>query len=391
MAPSLRRRSRQPTARGRRPCSQINGSPVTAQAGQTVAVGGWGLLTLGASSGRLSAPLALRLRYSHNSVPAGTTIFIGFAAIAQPRTVTPPSRTADPPSPPQQARAQGARPPAAHVDAQARDRAVAIRLSGRRRCVVRRHVRRGTKRHLRRLAPRRRPLCAARHATRRGRDGEIDPRRLERARRLARLAHRQEGQLLLLRAHGRLFAHCPSPPARDGRPGDRFPRPHGRRIHDAAAPPLRDPSAPAPEARLRRRGQPDDVPPVVARRAPVGERDSTGGAVERARRDADAGGRSRLGRTAAGASTSGRTASPRSRRRRRCDVRSRPRGIRRSSSMHGVSPAPALPATIRFRRTSVWPSITLGVALAALAALGSFAVLRRRRSISADPPRYGRR
>ncbi len=70
----------------------VNGSPVTAQAGQTVAVGGWGLLTLGASSGRLSAPLALRLRYSHNSVPAGTTIFIGFAAIAQPRTVTPPPR-----------------------------------------------------------------------------------------------------------------------------------------------------------------------------------------------------------------------------------------------------------------------------------------------------------
>jgi MYXO-CTERM domain-containing protein len=75
----------------------VNGSPVTATAGQTVAVGGWGLLTLGASSGRLSAPLALRLRYSHDSLPAGTTIFIGFAALAQPRTVTPPP---PPPRPP---------------------------------------------------------------------------------------------------------------------------------------------------------------------------------------------------------------------------------------------------------------------------------------------------
>jgi hypothetical protein len=62
---------------------RVNGSLVSAGSGQTVAVGGWGLLTLGAASGRLSAPIALRLRYGHDSVPAGTTIFLGFAAVPQ--------------------------------------------------------------------------------------------------------------------------------------------------------------------------------------------------------------------------------------------------------------------------------------------------------------------
>ena len=62
---------------------------MAATRGQTIAVGGWGLLEIGAESGRLSAPIALRLVYRHNSVPAGTTIFIGFAAARQqsPRAV----------------------------------------------------------------------------------------------------------------------------------------------------------------------------------------------------------------------------------------------------------------------------------------------------------------
>jgi murein DD-endopeptidase MepM/ murein hydrolase activator NlpD len=59
---------------------EIGGSPVSAKRGQTVGVGGWGLLKLGAAAGRLSAPLALRLIYRHDSVRAGTTIFIGYAA-----------------------------------------------------------------------------------------------------------------------------------------------------------------------------------------------------------------------------------------------------------------------------------------------------------------------
>jgi murein DD-endopeptidase MepM/ murein hydrolase activator NlpD len=71
---------------------EVNGSLVSAAHGQTVAVGGWGLLELGATSGRLSAPIALRLRYGHDSVPAGTTIYVGFAAQqakAPPRTANP--------------------------------------------------------------------------------------------------------------------------------------------------------------------------------------------------------------------------------------------------------------------------------------------------------------
>jgi murein DD-endopeptidase MepM/ murein hydrolase activator NlpD len=63
---------------------EVGGSPVTAKPGQTVGVGSWGLLELGAGKGRLTAPLALRLVYRHNSVPAGTTIYLGFAARRQP-------------------------------------------------------------------------------------------------------------------------------------------------------------------------------------------------------------------------------------------------------------------------------------------------------------------
>jgi murein DD-endopeptidase MepM/ murein hydrolase activator NlpD len=67
---------------------EIDGLAVNARAGQTVGVGNWGLLELGAQDGRLSAPLALRLVRSHDSVPAHTTIYLGFAATAQ--SVTPP-------------------------------------------------------------------------------------------------------------------------------------------------------------------------------------------------------------------------------------------------------------------------------------------------------------
>lgn len=69
---------------------EIRGSHVAIKRGQTIAVGSWGLLTLGAAVGRLSAPLALRLVYQHDSVPARTTIFIGFAALPQAHTVATP-------------------------------------------------------------------------------------------------------------------------------------------------------------------------------------------------------------------------------------------------------------------------------------------------------------
>ncbi|HEY2355208.1 MAG TPA: M23 family metallopeptidase [Gaiellaceae bacterium] len=62
----------------------INGSPMSVAPGQTVGVGRWGLLEIGATGGRLSAPVALRLLSRHGPLPARTTIFIGFAAARQP-------------------------------------------------------------------------------------------------------------------------------------------------------------------------------------------------------------------------------------------------------------------------------------------------------------------
>jgi hypothetical protein len=62
----------------------VYGSAVSLATGQTAAVGNWGLLTRGAKDGRLSAPFALRLAHSHDSVPAGTTIYIGFTAAPAP-------------------------------------------------------------------------------------------------------------------------------------------------------------------------------------------------------------------------------------------------------------------------------------------------------------------
>jgi hypothetical protein len=68
---------------------KIRGFPVSVKQGQTIAVGAWGLLEVGAKKGRLTAPIALRLLYRHDGVPARTTIFIGFAAQAEPDVVAP--------------------------------------------------------------------------------------------------------------------------------------------------------------------------------------------------------------------------------------------------------------------------------------------------------------
>jgi cell wall-associated NlpC family hydrolase len=62
----------------------IDGTTVPATNGQTVAVQSWGQLTLGATAGRLKAPLILRLREAHDSLPAGTAIVVAFAASAHP-------------------------------------------------------------------------------------------------------------------------------------------------------------------------------------------------------------------------------------------------------------------------------------------------------------------
>jgi len=62
----------------------INGTTIPVTTGQTVAVRSWGQLTLGATVGRLKAPLILRLREAHDSLPAGTTVVVAFAALAHP-------------------------------------------------------------------------------------------------------------------------------------------------------------------------------------------------------------------------------------------------------------------------------------------------------------------
>jgi cell wall-associated NlpC family hydrolase len=65
----------------------IDGSAVTAAAGATVPVDGWGQLTLGATVGRVTAPLVLRLLQAHDSMPAGTAVVVAMAASARPRPV----------------------------------------------------------------------------------------------------------------------------------------------------------------------------------------------------------------------------------------------------------------------------------------------------------------
>ena len=63
---------------------EIDGAAVTAAAGTTVPVDGWGQLTFGAKVGRVAAPLVLRLLQAHGSLPAGTAVAVAFAASAEP-------------------------------------------------------------------------------------------------------------------------------------------------------------------------------------------------------------------------------------------------------------------------------------------------------------------
>jgi murein DD-endopeptidase MepM/ murein hydrolase activator NlpD len=63
---------------------EVDGSPVSLRAGETIEVGFWGQLTLASRVGRLTAPLVVHLLRRHYSLPAGTTIAVGFAASARP-------------------------------------------------------------------------------------------------------------------------------------------------------------------------------------------------------------------------------------------------------------------------------------------------------------------
>src|SRR4051794_28497180 len=72
---------------------EIDGAPVTAGAGTTVHVEGWGQLTFGAKVGRVAAPLVLRLLQAHGSLPAGTAVAVAFAASAKPVSASKPQQT----------------------------------------------------------------------------------------------------------------------------------------------------------------------------------------------------------------------------------------------------------------------------------------------------------
>ena len=63
---------------------EIDGASVSLTAGQTTAVGLWGRVTFGSTTGRLTAPLVVTLLRRHYSLPPGTTIAIAFAASALP-------------------------------------------------------------------------------------------------------------------------------------------------------------------------------------------------------------------------------------------------------------------------------------------------------------------
>jgi murein DD-endopeptidase MepM/ murein hydrolase activator NlpD len=71
----------------------INGVAVAAKAGESVPVEDWGTVKIGATSGRLSAPLELHLLKAHGSLQAGTTVFVAFGATGQ-RVVMPKQKPA---------------------------------------------------------------------------------------------------------------------------------------------------------------------------------------------------------------------------------------------------------------------------------------------------------
>jgi murein DD-endopeptidase MepM/ murein hydrolase activator NlpD len=80
----------------------VEGTAVSLGAGQTYPVGSWGQVTVGATIGRLTAPLVVQLIQSHGSLPGGTTIALAFAAsakpIAKPKPTTTTSTSSTPPT-----------------------------------------------------------------------------------------------------------------------------------------------------------------------------------------------------------------------------------------------------------------------------------------------------
>jgi cell wall-associated NlpC family hydrolase len=73
---------------------EIDGTAVSAMAGQAVPVDGWGQLTLGDKFGRLSAALVLRLLKAHDGLLAGTRIAVAFSATSAAARPSPQDRSA---------------------------------------------------------------------------------------------------------------------------------------------------------------------------------------------------------------------------------------------------------------------------------------------------------
>jgi cell wall-associated NlpC family hydrolase len=70
---------------------EVNGTPVAA--GATVPVEDWGELMAGATFGRVTAPLVVRLYQAHDGLPAGTAVAVAFAASAIPTAKPKPKET----------------------------------------------------------------------------------------------------------------------------------------------------------------------------------------------------------------------------------------------------------------------------------------------------------
>jgi cell wall-associated NlpC family hydrolase len=91
---------------------EIDGAAISAAPGQTVAVEEWGELILGATVGRVTAPLEIRLLQAHSGLLAGTTVAVAFAAASKPvvrataKRQTSPSPDAKQATPPEGASAQ---------------------------------------------------------------------------------------------------------------------------------------------------------------------------------------------------------------------------------------------------------------------------------------------
>ena len=204
---------------------------VAALPGRPIVIGPWGyVVALAQPDATQAGALAVHLTKAHAGLAAGTVILIGYAQLAPSKVIpqemttataqrakvttsaAPPARKVGPhreasAAPDQDASREEAEAPRPQApprrrpaDGDAAARPLELRVPGRRRRELRRHVRRLPRRRPRELAPRRRHLRGARNAGRRRRRRHAQPRRLAASRRLAPVGARPQPQPVLLRA-----------------------------------------------------------------------------------------------------------------------------------------------------------------------------------------------